>query len=62
MVADRENMCFYHLCLRGADGLYYLPRRCALGTKVDYGFIQGLHNPCTVNFNGVNGKSLLDFF
>lgn len=55
-VADVENLCFYHECVRGVEGkMLLLPRRCALGTSTDEKWLSGFYNPCIINFNGVNG-------
>ena len=51
-VVDKENMCWYHECVLGANGtLTFLPRRCALGSKISYYFVQSYSNPCTINLN-----------
>jgi len=50
--ADEHNMCWYHLCVKGADGhLSTIPRSCAGGSRVSYFYTVGISNPCTVNFN-----------
>ncbi|XP_067942391.1 uncharacterized protein [Watersipora subatra] len=55
---DTDNMCWYHECILDDDeGLRFLPRRCALGSKVGYNFVEGHHNPCTINFDSEYGYS-----
>ena len=57
MIADESSLCWYHLCMMDANGgLYTIPRRCALGSKLSYYYTAGFHNPCTVNFNTDYGK------
>ena len=53
---DVSNMCWYHECVLGEFGLLFLARQCAGMSKVSYNFVQGEHNPCTVNYEADDGK------
>ena len=53
---DASNMCWYHECVLGEFGLLFMARQCAGMSKVSYNFVQGEHNPCTVNYEADDGK------
>ena len=53
---DASNMCWYHECILGENGLQFMARQCAGMSKVSYNFVQGEHNPCTVNYEADDGK------
>ncbi|XP_067942500.1 uncharacterized protein [Watersipora subatra] len=50
--ADDRSVCWYHQCLVDEAGYSYtIPRRCALGSRVDDSFVEGERNPCTINWD-----------
>jgi len=52
--ADAKNLCWFWECVGGfGDGseIQLLPRRCALGSRMPWGYKTGLSNPCSVNFD-----------
>jgi len=44
-------MCWYHECVVDGGQLRFLPRMCGIGSRISYNYIQGMSNPCTINFD-----------
>jgi len=46
---DANNMCWFWWCVINEDTGEFslLPKRCALGTTINYHFTGGVSNPCT---------------